>query len=104
MAALQTVDIADNVLLTDEVEVLVELTHLNIGNATGDVDLAIIEKHTGVVVDARQLLLLPFALWVGSRKQPAAGVVAIDEQVELAVVVLHRAGPHTLAVSILAVL
>ena len=94
MAALQTVNIADNVLLTDEVEVLVELTHLDIGNATGDVDLAIIEKHTGVVVDARQLLLLPFALWIGCRQQPATGIIAVDQQVELAIVVLHRTGPH----------
>ena len=82
MGTLESLYVIDDILFTDEVEVLVEFTHLDIGDATGNVNLAIVKEHTRVVVDARQFLLLPFAFGVSSRQQPAAGIIAIDEQVE----------------------
>ena len=51
-----------------------------------------------------QLFLLPCALGVLGRQQPEAGVAAVDENVELAVVVLHGRSPHATGVGILAVL
>ena len=101
MAALQTVLAADDVLLLYEVEVLVELAHLDVADAAGHVDLAIVEEHAGVVVDARDGLHVPLALGVAGREDESSSIVAVDEDIELAVVILHRAGPHASGVGIL---
>ena len=106
VAALQSVTVGDDSLVALEVEVLVKLADGYVANAAGHVDLAVVEEHARVVVATRQLLHLPLALWIGGRQQPALQVPAVDGQllvnqdVELAVVVLHGAGPHARTVGI----
>ena len=103
VATLEARLVAYDALFTNEIEVLVELAHLNIADAAGHIDLAVVEEHAGVVVDARELAFLPATLGISGREEPSARVVAVDEEVELPVVILHRAGPHAGGVSILVV-
>ena len=100
VAAFQSLLILNDILLADEIKVLVELTHLDIAYSAGHIHLSVIEEHARVVVDARQALLLPAALGIGGGEQPAACIVAVDEQVELPVVILHRASPHAACIGI----
>ena len=70
-------------------------------DTAGDIDLSIIEKHAWVIVVMCQTLHCPFALGVGSREQPCAAVVTINQDIELTVMIFHRASPHTLRVEVL---
>ena len=103
MATFKTILITDDLFLLLEVEILIELAHLNITNSAGDINLSIIEKHAWIVVDARQLFLLPLPFRIGSREQPTTGIVAIDEQIELTVMIFHGTSPHTSGVCVLIV-
>ena len=103
MATLEARLVAYDALLAYEIEVLVELAHLNIADAAGHIDLAVVEEHAGVVVDARELAFLPAPPGISGREEPSARVVAVDEEVELTVVILHRASPHAGGVSVLVV-
>ena len=85
------------------VEILIQFHHREMINATDDIDLSIIEKHTWVIVVMCQTLHRPFALGVGSRKQPSLAVVTINQDIELTVMIFHRASPHTLRVEILTI-
>ena len=72
-------------------------------DTAGDIDLSIIEKHAWVIVVMCQTLHRPFALGVGSREQPCAAVVAINQDIELTVMIFHRASPHTPRVEVLTI-
>ena len=104
VTTLQAALVADDLLFLNEVEVLVKLAHENVADAAGYVYLAVIEQHARIVVSSRQLDLLPFAFGVGGRQQELPCVVAVDKDIELAVVVFHRAGPHALCIGVLAIL
>ena len=53
MTPFQTIFVTNDTLFTNEVEVLVKFAHLNVSYATSNVNLAIIEQHTWVIIDAR---------------------------------------------------
>ena len=103
MASLESSAAFYDGLLLLEIEVLVEFANFDFINATCNIHLAVVEEHTGVVVPAREFLLLPRTLRIRGRQQPATCIVAIDENIELAVVILHRASPHTCSISVLVV-
>ena len=103
VTALESVAVADDTLLADVIEVLVELANLDIADAAGYVDLAIVEEHAGIVVDARELLFLPRPAGISGGEQPSTGIIAVDEQIEASVVPVHRAGPHATGIGIVAV-
>ena len=100
MAAFQPVLVLDDILFAYEVEVLVEFAHLDVADTASHIHLSIVEQHAGIVVDAREALLLPFPFRIACRQQPAAGIVAVDEQIELSVVIFHRTSPHAARIGI----
>ena len=99
----QSAFVLNDILLLDEVEVLVEFTHLDVSDTTCYVYLSVIEEHARVIVSTRYGFHLPFAFRVTGREHECTGIVAVQQDVELTIMILHRTSPHAPCIGILAI-
>ena len=104
VAALEAAAFAHHyLLLAEEVEVLVELAHDEVVDAADDIDAVAVEEEARVVVVAREATHRPLPFGVGGCEEPSPVVIAVDEEVELAIMVLDGRCPHASGVGILTV-